>query len=70
MIKKYPHLFFNPVKNVSVKIIITGGTNMDDVEKGWRCSRKNSVLPTTKIKKLKIIKVTINCVLFKKILTY
>ncbi len=69
MIKKYPHLFFNTVKNVSVKIIITGGTNMDDVEKGVKIlKKKNSVLPTTKIKKF--LKVTINCVLFKKILTY
>ena len=52
MIKKYPHLFFNTGKNVSVKIIITGGTNMDDVENGVKIlKKKNSVLPTTKIKK-------------------
>jgi len=41
---------------------------MDDVEIGVDSQEKNSVLPTTKIKKF--IKVTINCVLFKKILTY
>ena len=35
----------------SGKIIITGGTNMDDVEKGVEILKKNSVLPTTKIKK-------------------
>jgi len=50
MIKKYPYLFFNTVKNVSVKIIITGERTWTMLKKGGDSQEKTLCFRPQKLK--------------------